>query len=221
MLGLIRPAVAEVYRTQLGVPVEWTPEQTEWFFDRLARDLEDAAGDLAMELKAGAINAWTQRHGDHPDYLTTVQLTNTALANAASAVVRRWADDRLPWDPNDEAEPPRDLPLVVRGVPWEQRWADPRYRCEPTSALEDFADEIWPPGQFSAVFRVLAAYLLATRLEDGQPLPPGVSHPLTAALTAAVNECLERIGYPPEGTVVANPDQLLLFTAEEDDEPEA
>jgi hypothetical protein len=48
------------------------------------------------------------------------------------------------------------------------------------------------------MFRVLAAYLLATRLQDGLDLPTSPRHVLAVKLVADINEKLAEIGYPPE-----------------------
>lgn len=78
----------------------------------------------------------------------------------------------------------------------EDRWRDVRYRTEPSEAVEDLVDTVWP--QRSAMFRVKAAYLLATRAEEGRPVPTSPRHHLVPRLTPQVEEELRADGYPVE-----------------------
>lgn len=197
MLDAIRHAVATTYRSRIGIPVEWTPQQTDLFFDLVARRLEDQANDLAMALQAGAIRNWEQRHGQPPDYLTTVKLVNTAQQNAVEAIIREAVTDRIRPDQQDHDE--TTSPPKVSGVPWQNRWRDGRYWTEPSETLEEFVRTVWPPEQFSPMFRVSAAYLLAARAEEGLPLPSGPRHTLAAQLIPAINEDLVAMGHPAEG----------------------
>lgn len=212
MLGMIRSAIVDLYTVHIGVPVEWSDRETNLFFDRVSQHLEGQAYQLGMELRTGAIQQWTRRHGDHPDYLTTVQLSNTALMNAAEAVVREWAAEHTV--PDIEEDPKH--PPAVTGVPWGHRWCDPRYRSEPSDAMTHLANEVWPPETFSATFRALGTYVLATRLEDGLPLPDGPRDSLAAELFPDMDEHLSRLGFcSTEPVDDVDEDQLFLFTGDD------
>lgn len=191
----MRQAVDEVYRQWLALPAEWTPEQRNRFIDLETDRLDRKAFDLAMDLRQAAIHRWTAEHGQHPDHDTTIRLHQTAEQNAREAIVRTELYDKIPpRSEGAENEPPEP----VSGVPWEKRWMDRRFRAEPTDQVKDLASRVWPSPQHTPMFRVLAAYLLATRLQDGLDLPTSPRHVLAVKLVADINEKLAEIGYPPE-----------------------
>lgn len=189
----MRQAVTDVYRRQLGLPVEWTPEQQELFLDLVTARLDEKAFDLAMDLRSAAIQRWTAEHGQHPDYLTTVKLHQTAEENAREAIVRQELYDKITDD-----ETKHQPPAQVTGVPWRERWMHLRYRTEPNEAIEELVRQVWPEDRYTAMFRVTASYLLAARLEDGLELPTSRRHILAVELVPQVNKELDNLGYPPE-----------------------
>lgn len=191
----MREAVDEVHRQWLALPVEWTPQQRNLYLDLVTERLDSKAFELEMELKAGAIREWIDQHGQHPDYDTTVRLHQTAQQNAREAIVRQELYNTIPVSP-DETE--YRQPSPVTGVPWESRWKDPRYRPEPTEQIEDLARAVWPAPRHTAMFRVVASHLLATRHEEGLELPTSPRHVLAARLIPQINEELAAIGYPAE-----------------------
>jgi hypothetical protein len=192
----MRQAVSEVYRKHLGLPIEWSPEQQELFVDLMTRRLDEKAADLADELTTAAIGRWTHEHGQHPDYLTTVRLHETAQENAREAIVRQELYDKIPAadDESNDQTPPQP----VTGAPWEERWRDLRYRAEPSEAIENLADTVWSPERYTAMFRVVAGYLLATRHEEGLEIPTSPRHALAVKLVPQINEDLIAMGHPAE-----------------------
>lgn len=189
----MREAVEAAYR-QLGLPTSWTSEQTETFLTLVTERLDAKAAQLSIDLGEDAISRWRTAHpGQDPDHQTTVGLHETALENAREAVVREELYALMPTPAEDQSEPvSRPSPEVS----WEDRWRDLRYRTEPSEAVEDLVDRVWP--QRSAMFRVKAAYLLATRAEEGRPVPTSPRHHLVPRLTALVEEELRADGYPIE-----------------------
>lgn len=189
----MREAVQAAYR-QLGLPTGWTSEQTETFFNLVTERLDNKAAALSIDLAQDAISRWRTAHpGQEPDHQTTVGLHETALQNAREAVVRQELYALIPTPAEDQPEPvSRPSPEVS----WQDRWRDVRYRTEPNESVEDLADTVWP--QRSAMFRVKAAYLLATRAEEGRPVPTHPRHHLMPRLTPLVEEELRADGYPIE-----------------------
>ncbi|MDT5050050.1 MAG: hypothetical protein QOG75_5954 [Mycobacterium sp.] len=195
----MRQAVDDVYRQWLTLPDDWTPDQQERYLQNLTSRLDRMAADLADTLAASAITEWTNRHGQHPDYLTTVGLRQTAMQNAREAILRQELYDLIPQDEDEqtvEFDPPLHQPVPASQVPWDQRWKDARYRSDPGEQIEALADMVWPAPAFSVMFRIKAAYLLIARIEDQLPAPDGPHHPLAAQLAPMVYEDLRNDGYP-------------------------
>lgn len=197
----MRQAVNDVYRQWLMLPDEWTPDQQQRYMQDLTSRLDRMAAELADTLAASAITEWTSRHGQHPDFLTTVGLRETALQNARETVVRQELYDQIPLDEDEERvdfDPPLRQPVPANQVPWDQRWKDARYRVDPGERFEALADMVWPAPAFSVMFRIKAAYLLIARVEDRLPVPDSPQHPLAAELAPMVYEDLRADGYPVE-----------------------
>ena len=143
----MRQIVDEAYRQWLTLPDDWTPQQRETFLQDLTRRLDRRAAEIADDLAAAAIKEWTARHGQHPDYLTTVGLRNTAMTSAREMVINQELYDQIP-EPNDDQDvidydalPSPRLP--ANQVPWNQRWNDARYRSEPGEDLAELPLESW------------------------------------------------------------------------------
>ncbi|MBU8820836.1 hypothetical protein KL864_33775 [Mycolicibacterium goodii] len=194
----MRQAVDEVYRQWLPLPEDWTPEQIERFLDQTTQRLDRMAAEMTDSLAATAIAQWTEHHGHHPDYPTTVQLRQTALQTARETIVRQELYDQIPETPEEwtDFDPPLQQPRPASEVPWNQRWKDARYRSEPGEELEELAEMVWPAPRFSTMFRIKAAYLLIARIEDGLPVPDGPQHPLADELAPMVYDDLRDDGYP-------------------------
>ena len=191
MTEWMRQAVDQVYHHQIGIPAQWSPEQTELFLSLVTQRLDDQAATLALELGEQAVQSWTQQHNGQPDHATTVGLHETALQNAREAIVRQSLYDLIPQPPEGHDSPP-----ALADIPWTQRWRHLTYRAEPSEQIEELADHLWPDR--SAMFRVKAAYLLATRLEENRAIPTAPGHRLTHDLGVEVAEAMTAEGYPPE-----------------------
>ncbi len=194
----MRQAVDDVYR-QLSLPEDWSPEHKERYLQTLTSGLDRMAAELADTLGAAAITEWSTRHGQHPDYLTTVRLRETALQNARETIVRQELYDLIPQDDSEqtvEFDSPLQRPVPASQVPWDQRWKDARYRSDPGERIEALVEMVWPAPAFSVMFRIKAAYLLIARVEDQLPIPDGPQHRLAAQLAPMVYEDLRADGYP-------------------------
>lgn len=193
-------AVSDVYRHWLDLPPDWTPEQRDRHLNEVTARLDRMAAQMADDLAVSAIQEWATHHGQHPDYLTTVRLRQTALQNARETIVRQELYDQIeePTEATVDFDPPLQQPIPASQVPWYQRWNDARYRSEPGERIEALAEMVWPAPQFSVMFRIKAAYLLIARIEDQLPVPDSPQHRLAAELAPLVFEDLRVDGYPVE-----------------------
>lgn len=192
-MGWMHAPVSEVYGKWLALPTDWTAEQRETFIALWAERLEDEAGDLAMDIREESLRAWRAEHGQQPDFLTSVRISETAMQTARESVVRERLYDRIPLDEDGDAIPPEP----VSGVPWNKRWMDHRYRVgESTDEIDEHARQVWP--DHSTMFQVLAAELLTARLEEGRPVPKTRRDQLAHDLVPDINEMLCRMKRPPE-----------------------
>ncbi len=192
--------LTEIYPQYLPLPLppDHTPDQRQQWLIQEADRLATQSFDLSHELARVAIQNWIQRHGQHPDYLTTVGLVNTARLSADEIVLHNEIYEQIPPEEEDEDSSGEDLLMIgsldedpgIRpdptGVPWQQRWRDPDYWTDPSEALEALVAQIWPEPKFSTLFQILAGYLLASRAEDGEPIPTSSRDPLAAQLVPLI-----------------------------------
>jgi hypothetical protein len=192
----MRQAVDDLYgKGLLRLPEVWSNQEKDRYLDILTERLDTKAADLSTELASSAIQEWTQRNqGRHPDFETTLRLRAAAQQNAREAIVRQELYNKVPTNLYDEEAPLQAS--APAAVPWERRWTHPAYRAEPSEDIEDLTDLVWPDR--SAMFRVKAAYLLATRIEDGLQIPNGPHHRLAQALVPQIEQELRDDGYPAE-----------------------
>lgn len=190
----IAQIVAQVYTDHLSTPPEWTPAQRQGFLDTTAAALSRQIAELAAELGEQAVEEWTSEQGAHPDYLTKVGLLNTATASAKEIVLNNQLYELIP--PPPEPQDPTVEQPHGETLPWTQRWTRTQHRNEPDEAIEDLVAALWPAPEFSAVFRIKAAYLLAARAEDQLELPRQASDPLAAELAQMVYQDLRDDGLP-------------------------
>jgi hypothetical protein len=193
----IRQIVQDVYSQHLALPPQWTPQQSATFIEDEAARISQQIAQLADQMGAQSVAEWTQRTGEHPDYLTKVGLLNTAMAAAREIVLNNELYELIsePQDPSGETtETPPSLDRSH--VPWDQRWTRTQYRSDPGEQIEGLVAQIWPAPDFSAVFRIKAGYLLAARAGDHLPLPAHREDPLAAELAALVYSDLRHDGHP-------------------------
>lgn len=92
-----------------------------------------------------------------------------------------------------------DEPIPDRSqTPWDQRWTIVELRTDPSEAIEDLIEQIWPKPAYSAVFRIKAGYLLAARAEDAMALPHDPQEPLARELAQMVYGDLRHDGWPEQ-----------------------
>lgn len=192
----IRQIVQDVYNNHLQLPQEWTTSRREEFLETEAARISRRIAELSAEMGAAAVAEWTARHGDHPDYLTKVGLLNTATAQAKEIVLNNELYEQIPEPPEPPTQPETETLPDRSQVPWDQRWTHTAYRSDPSEQIEDLVAAIWPDPDFSAVFRIKAAYLLAARQEDQLPLPSHRGDPLAAQLAQMVYQDLRHDGLP-------------------------
>ncbi len=195
----IHHIVDNVYTNHLELPPEWTPQQRQDFLDEEASRISVQVDDLAAEMAAATIKQWTQDKGQHPDYMTTVGMHNTARLQAMEIVLSQELYSLIPEEPD---EPPTLLgqdytqPVPRSQLSWDQRWTRPDHRTEPTEDLEELTAHLWPDPAYSAVFRIKAAYLLASRAEDGLAPPTDPGSPQAHELAQLVYRDLREDGLP-------------------------
>ena len=193
----IRQIVQDVYSQHLALPPEWTPEQSATFIEDEAARISQQIAQLADQMGAQSVAEWTQRTGEHPDYLTKVGLLNTAMASAKEIVLSEQLYELIPEPQDPPIETTETPPSLDRSqVPWDQRWTRTQYRSDPSEQIEDLVAQIWPDPDFSAVFRIKAGYLLAARAEDHLGLPAHREDPLAEELAALVYSDLRHDGLP-------------------------
>jgi hypothetical protein len=193
----IHQIVAEVYTNHLELPPEWTLARRQEFIEAEAARLSRQVAELAAQMGEQAVADWKARHGDYPDFMTKVGLLNTASASAEEMVLTQELYELIPQAPEETLDLGEPEPMPDRTqVPWDQRWTRTYYRNEPSEALEELAARVWPDPGFSEVFRIKAAYLLAARAEDQQPLPTDPGDPLAEQLAQMVYSDLRHDGLP-------------------------
>lgn len=195
----IRHIVDNVYNNHLELPPEWTAKQREDFLDDEASRISLQVDDLAAEMAAATIKQWTQDKGQHPDYMTTVGMHNTARLQAMEIVLSQELYSLIPEEPDEPATllgQDYTPPVPRSQLSWDQRWTRPEYRTEPTEDLEALTVLLWPDPAFSAVFRIKAAYLLASRAEDGLDPPIDQDSRETRELAQLVYRDLREDGLP-------------------------
>ena len=198
MSSEIRLILEQTYRDHIGVPTDWTPEQTRVFFDFEAARLGRLIAATSAQLQDQAISDATIRTGQPPDYLTTVGLINQAKSQARELILTQELYEQIP----DPVEIPDDLSSETNPIdesPSRIDWDNPNrwktlYRSEPTSPTITLTDRVWPDR--TALFRIKAAYLLQARSEDQLPLPQHPNDPLVPELTAMVEQDLRDDGMP-------------------------
>ena len=193
----IRQIVQDVYSQHLALPPEWTPEQSASSSRTSRPGSANRSRELADQMGAQSVAEWTQRTGEHPDYLTKVGLLNTAMASAKEIVLSEQLYELIPEPQDPPIETTETPPSLDRSqVPWDQRWTRTQYRSDPSEQIEDLVAQIWPDPDFSAVFRIKAGYLLAARAEDHLGLPAHREDPLAEELAALVYSDLRHDGLP-------------------------
>jgi len=105
MSAVIRQIVARTWKEHIGVPQEWSTEQTEEFFTAEATRMADRISRMQAEQQLVVIRQWRHAHnGDQPDYLTQVGLINTARSQAEEIVLSQELYEQIPEDSENSEE---------------------------------------------------------------------------------------------------------------------
>jgi len=177
----IRRIVQQVWTEHIGIPQEWSPEQTSTFLAGEAERMTNQINVMAAEQQEVAIVEWRGRHdGQVPDTMTHLGLIQAARLQCQEIVLSQELYELVPV-----AEEDRDLtPLEQQAAnerfedaearEWAAAQSDPQrwrtvYAPEPTEQTEEAVAMIWP--ERSIMFRVVAAKLWEVRVIDNLPLP--------------------------------------------------
>jgi len=190
MSAEIRQIVARTWREHIGVPAEWSREQTEEFFTEEATRMADRISRMQAEQQLVVIRQWRNAHnGDQPDYLTQVGLINSARAQCQEIVLSQELYEQIPedsenseeedelqaaWEAQVEREqwfrrlPEGDEPWKVAARENPDRWKTV-FRSEATEEIVDAVAALWP--QRTATFHFYMELLWQSRVEDNKPVP--------------------------------------------------
>lgn len=185
MSEMTRRAVTSAW-TDLGRDKDYpTQEAFEEAIKSEAERIAELIWDEAARRKSQAIQEFRDaNNGNFPTYMQTVQMGNSARAQAEELILWQELGEELEPTLEDEED---DQSWMTS----PDRWRTDNDRMgPPTTSIEMLTDEIWP--EKSATFRVMAAYLMQVRSEDQQPMPASPEDPLRAQFTALVEEELAR-----------------------------
>lgn len=178
MSAAVREIVASVWTEHIGVDPDWTPQQTEEFFDEESRRLSVRINALAAEQAMVNTAAWKSEHdGRDPDYLTHVGLINNARLQVQEIVLSEELYELVPPEEEDTEEYQAAASAAYEAVEeaaWEASRSDPErwrglYRSDSTPETDEAVQTMWPdrPVQFLGP----ASLMWEARIEDGLPLP--------------------------------------------------
>jgi len=212
----IRQIVARTWREYIGVPQEWSREQTEEFFTEEATRMADRISRMQAEAQLVVIRQWREAHnGNQPDYLTQVGLINSARAQCQEIVLSEELYEQVPedsenseeedelqaaWEAQVEREqwfrrlPEGDEPWKVAARTNPDRWTTV-FRSDPTEEIVEAVAALWPDR--SPIFHFYMELLWQSRVEDDKPVPAVEAVPRTKLAArranAAVMEELTRV----------------------------
>jgi hypothetical protein len=185
----IRQIVERIWVNHIGIPPEWSQEQAETYFETEAARLAGIIEGLQVETQHSVIREWRSAHqGAEPDYMTTVGLINSAMAQAQEIVLSQELYEQIPEDEETSEEaaaqeaweaqvleeqgwcrlPEGDEPWAVQARANPERWKGV-YRSDPTEETEEAVEVVWPDK--SAAFQVWMGLLWQSRIEDGKAVP--------------------------------------------------
>jgi len=182
MSAEIRQIVARTWTDYIGVPQEWSSEQTEEFFTEEATRMADRIARMQAEAQLVVIRQWRNaHHGNQPDYLTQVGLINAARAQCQEIVLSEELYEQIPEEQDEETYPTGEwdesnwgqLPegneewaVAARANP--DRWKTV-FRSDPTEEIVDAVAALWP--ERTATFHLYMELLWQSRVEDDKPVP--------------------------------------------------
>jgi len=177
MSAAVREIVANVWTEHIGVDPDWTPQQTEAFFDEESRRLSVRINAMAAEQAMVNVAAWKTEHGRDPDYLTHVGLINNARLQVQEIVLSQELYELVPSEEEDTEEYQAAAQAAheeriaaqreaARSDP--ERWRGP-YCSLSTEETDARVAEALPDR--TSEFQSWASFLWQQRVEDGLPLP--------------------------------------------------
>ncbi|NNH73000.1 hypothetical protein HLB23_24590 [Nocardia uniformis] len=199
----IHAIVETTWRQHIGLPPEWTTEQINSF---LTTETATICTEIERRTVAGqqqALAQWAKATGREPDYLTTVGLINNLRNQVTEAVLTEALYEKIPVAPETPADSEPKTAVAVSASP--DRWRDPATRTpEPDPDLDALADQLLP--HRSTLVRVMAAHLLQTMREDGEPLPGEVNDPRSASFINRLEQGMraDRLPLDGPGALAAN-----------------
>jgi len=201
MSAEIRQIVARTWREHIGVPQEWSSEQTEEFFTEEATRMADRIARMQAEAQLVVIRQWRDaHHGNQPDYLTQVGLINAARAQCQEIVLSEELYEQIPEEQDEETYPTGEwdesnwgqLPegneawaVAARANP--DRWKTV-FRSDPTEEIVAVVAELWP--ERTATFHLYMELLWQSRAEDGKPVPAMEPVPRTKLAARRANDAV-------------------------------
>ncbi|RJO77645.1 hypothetical protein D5S18_07885 [Nocardia panacis] len=204
MTQQIHALVEQTWRDHIGLPPEWTPEQTRRFLNGEAAAICTEIDRRIPGAQLLTLQRWKSEHGHEPDYPTTVGLLNNARQSITELVLTEALYEKIPPE-NDaaELETPSAATYPDNLVDAVQRWRYPWARTpEPDRDLDDLADLLLP--HRSTLVRVMAAHLLQVMREDGQTLPVGPADPALSPFTNRLEEGMRADNQPLDGPGALN-----------------
>jgi len=218
MSAEIRQIVARTWTEYIGVPQEWSREQTEEFFTEEATRMADRISRMQAEAQLVVIRQWREAHnGNQPDYLTQVGLINAARAQCQEIVLSEELYEQIPehsesenseeedelqaaWEAQVEREqwfrrlPEGNEAWAVAARENPDRWTTV-FRSDPSEEIVEAVAALWP--ERSPTFHFYMELLWQSRVEDDKPVPavePVARTKLAARrANAAVMEELTRV----------------------------
>jgi len=207
MSAEIRQIVARTWTEYIGVPPEWSREQTEEFFTEEATRMADRISRMQAEAQLVVIRQWREAHnGNQPDYLTQVGLINAARAQCQEIVlseelfeqVQEEDEDTYPAGEWDESNwnrlPEGNEAWAVAARENPDRWTTV-FRSDPTKEIVEAVAALWP--ERSPIFQFYMELLWQSRVEDDKAVPAVEAVPRTKLVArranAAVMEEMTRV----------------------------
>lgn len=189
MSEMTRRAVQAAWE-ELGRDREYpTPEALEAAIQAEAERLAEMIGDETERLRSMGIAQFrADNQGNFPPYIETVQIGNRARAQAEETILWQELGEEVELAAEEEDQETFD----------DQSWrtSPDRWRThtdvvgDPSPEIDVQTEDVWP--EQTIRFRVMAAYLMQTRYEDGQPIPETPNDPLRALFTDLVERELKR-----------------------------
>ncbi|MET4050455.1 MULTISPECIES: hypothetical protein [unclassified Rhodococcus (in: high G+C Gram-positive bacteria)] len=186
--------VMKLYLDYVGLPPELNPQEQQQFLERESSRISERIDNMKVHMQDQALSRYVKENGHPAPYLTQVGLIEQAWADATKFVIDEEIYNELPQDmeayPEDlesrssMEERDRARIQVHRGDP--ERWRNPLNCEDPSKEAEQLTDLLWaekPPR-----FGYYAVHLIQARIEDGQPYPTSIAHPLYPSFTNLLDD---------------------------------